>query len=54
MSGRIELMWNRGSGSQNTSVSVNSNRVRQAVTAVRTSDSWFRGQPLGSAVVPEV
>ena len=47
-------MWKSGSGSQKRSASVNSRRSRQAATEVRTSASWLRGQPLGSAVVPEV
>ena len=53
MSGRIELMWNSGSGSQNTSVEVSSKRS-QPTELVRTSCSWVIGQPLGSAVVPDV
>ena len=51
--GRIELMWNSGSGSQNTSPEVSSKRS-QPTELVRTSCSWVMGQPFGSAVVPEV
>ena len=51
--GRIELMWNSGSGSQNTSAEVSSKRS-QPTELVRTSCSWVMGQPFGSAVVPEV
>ena len=53
ISGRIELMWNSGSGSQKTSVEVSSKRS-QPTELVRTSCSWVIGQPLGSAVVPDV
>ena len=46
-------MWKSGSGSQNRSSSVSSQRSTTA-RAVRVSASWEMRQPLGSAVVPDV
>ena len=53
MKRRSPAMWKSGSGSQNRSSSVSSQRSTTA-RAVRVSASWEMRQPLGSAVVPDV
>lgn len=53
-SGSTKLMWNIGRGSKNRSSAVRRKRSLPAWSEVRTSASCESGQPLGSAVVPDV